>query len=339
VKKAIVLVVLVAAAFVGGALWMKHYQPAPAAAEHPAAAAESADEEAAGPQLSRDTNGNAVITMSDELQGDLGILVKSAAAFQMSPELKGYGKVMDPTPLAALMSELATAQATHAASSTELARLKVLERQGNASSRALQAAEIVELRDELAVRSTNERLALSWGRGVSDYEDGLPGFVRSLTSTDAALVRIDLPVGETLTAPPTRARITTLSGQSAEAEFLEPAPSVEPQLQGRGFIFLLKPNSLRLTPGESVVGYLKIPGEPLSGAIIPREAVVRTEGAGWVYVMNADGEAFTRVQVALDHPTEAGWFVTQGVPAGAHVVATGAQQLLSFEVKSAGGTE
>jgi hypothetical protein len=181
-------------------------------------------------------------------------------------------------------------------------------------------------------------LTLSWGKAVAG-QTGLPAFVQSLTSLETALVRVDLPVGDTLKAPPTGARIEELSGQSVDAEFLEAAPSVDPQMQGRGFIFLLKPNSLRLTSGESVVGYIKIPGEPLVGAIIPREAVVRTEGAGWVYVLNSVGDAFTRIEVALDHPTEAGWFVTRGVTAGDSVVVTGAQQLLSFEIKSAGGGE
>ena len=149
-------------------------------------------------------------------------------------------------------------------------------------------------------------------------------------------MRIDLPVGETLKAQPAGARIATLSGQSAEAEFLEPAPSVDPQMQGRGFIFLLKPNSLRLTPGSPWWAISRFPESRLAGVIIPRDAVVRTEGAGWVYVLNAAGDAFTRVQVALDHPTEAGWFVTKGVSAGDYVVVTGAQQLLSFEIKGKG---
>ena len=86
-------------------------------------------------------------------------------------------------------------------------------------------------------------------------------------------------------------------------------------------------------------GYLKIPGEPLAGVIIPREAVVRTEGAGWTYVLNAAGDAFTRIEVALDHPTEAGWFVSKGLTASNYVVVTGAQQLLSFELKGQGGGE
>ena len=338
-KRAILLVILIAAGFTGGVLWMKQRQtPARTGAENPAAAAAPAEEDEGGPQVSRDTNGNVVISMSDETQGDLGILVKAVAAFQMSPELKGYGKVLDPAPLAALVTELATAQAAAAASSTELARLKTLEGQGNASVRALQTAEATALRDQLTARAAGERLVLSWGKAVADQND-LPAFAQPLVSLDAALVRVDLPAGETLRGLPTGARIAALSGQSSEAEFLEPAPSVDPQMQGRGFIFLVKPNSLRLTAGESVVGYIKIPGEPLAGVIVPREAVVRSEGAGWVYVLNSAGDAFTRIEVALDHPTEAGWFVTKGLSAGQYVVATGAQQLLSFEVKSAGQGE
>ena len=200
---------------------------------------------------------------------------------------------------------------------------------------ALQTAQAAAQRDRLAIQSVQERLTLSWGKAVSDQQD-LVAWVRALISLEAALVRVDLPVGDALKTQPTGARIDTLSGQSAEAEFLEPAPSVDPQMQGRGFLLLLKPNSLGLTAGEAVVGYLKIPGEPQAGVIIPRDAVVRTEGTGWVYVLNVAGDAFTRVQVALDHPMEAGWFVTKGVGAGEYVVVGGAQQLLSFESKGKG---
>ena len=335
-KQAIVLIIFVAAGFAGGIYWMKQREAAPpSAAEHSAAAAAPANKEAAGPQVSRDTNGNAVIAMSEKTQKDLGIQVKGPEALQLSPELKGYGKVLDPAPLAALVTELATAQAASTASSSELARLKTLEGQGNASARALQTAEAAALRDLMAIQSARERLTLSWGKAVADQKD-LPAFVQSLTSLEAALVRIDLPVAESLQATPAGARLVTLSGQSSEARFVEPAPNADPQMQGQGFIFLLKPNSLGLAAGASVVGYLTIPGKPLAGVVIPRDAVVRAEGAGWVYVLNATGDAFTRTEIALDHPTEAGWFVTKSVTAADRVVVTGAQQLLSFEIKSRG---
>jgi hypothetical protein len=338
VKRAIVLVLLIAAGFAGGVLWMKKRAAAPTPAAETSAKHAPSDEEAAAAKVSRDTNGNAVIAMSNEIQGGLGVLVKSVAAFQMSPEQKGYGRVLDPAPLVAVVTELASARAAYTASSSEVTRLKTLEGQGNASARALQTAEAAATRDYAAIESARERLILSWGKAVADQNE-LPAFIHDLSSLETALVRIDLLAGETLKEAPAGARVENLAGASGEAAFLERAPSVDPQMQGQGFLFLLKPNSLRLTAGESVVGYVKIPGEPLAGVIIPREAVVRTEGAGWVYVLGSAGDAFTRIEVALDNPTEAGWFVTKGLSVGQRVVVAGAQQLLAIELRGAGGEE
>jgi len=133
---------------------------------------------------------------------------------------------------------------------------------------------------------------------------------------------------------PGGARIVTLSSNSVDAEFLGAASGVDPQMQGRGFIFLAKNTGLPLLSGEAVTGFLKVPGEPLDGVNIPRDAVVRTEGSGWVYVLNEGGEAFTRVPVPLDRPTETGWFVTKVVTATNNVVVIGAQTLLSEELKA-----
>jgi len=260
-------------------------------------------------------------------------VVTNPVAAQLAPEVKGYGRVLDPAPLAALMTELASAGAAFTASSNELARLKTLEGQGNASARALQSAEAAAQHDQLAVQSVKERLVLSWGQTLANKSD-LPAFIQSLAALETVLVRIDLPASEVLELRPTGSRIVTLSGNSAEAEFLGAASGVDPQIQGRGFIFLIKSDALHLLSGEAVTGHLKIPGEPLAGAIIPRDAVVRTGGKGWVYVLNENGESFTRKEIALDHPTETGWFVTNSVTAGNHVVVTGAQTLLSEELKA-----
>jgi hypothetical protein len=264
----------------------------------------------------------------------MGLQVAHPAAASFSPELKGYGRTLDPAPLAALITELASSQAAYAASSNELVRLKTLSNQGNASPRALQAAEASAQHDQLVVQSARDRLLLSWGKAIAEQND-LPAFVQSLTSQNTVLVRVDLPAGETLASLPPGARVATLSGNSAEAEFLEPAPNVDPQTQGQGFLFLLQARALRLLPGEAVTAWLKLAGDPLTGAVIPREAVVRTEGAGWVYVQKSGGdENFTRTSIALDHPVETGWFVTQGVTTNDYVVVTGAQTLLSEELKS-----
>jgi hypothetical protein len=306
--------------------------------EAPAAekkAPEGGDEEA-GPQVARDAKGNVVITMSDEAQGEMGILVKKPQAAQLSPEVKGYGRVLDPAPLVALINEFAAARAACVASSNELARLQTLTGQGNASERALQGAQAAARRDQLTMQSAQDRLALSWGRAVAGQND-LSAVVQSLTALQALLVRVDLPMGEPLSGQPVGARLLTLSGRSLDGDVIGPATSVDQQTQGRGYLLLLKDNSAQLAPGEAVTGFLKLSGEPVKGVVIPREAVVRTQGAGWVYVHSGGGEAFTRVQIPLDHPTGAGWLVTEGVNPNDYLVVTGAQQLLSTEQKGQGG--
>ena len=335
-KRVFLFYTIPAVVLLGAVIWFP-YRPGPIAV----AAAESkpaGEEGEAGPQVTRDAKGNVVLTISDEMQGDIGIQVTNPAPLQLSPEKKAYGRVLDPAPLVALANELAGDQAAALASENELARLKTLEGSGNASARALQAAEAAARRDQLAVDSAKDRLALSWGKALAEQAD-LPAFVATLTSLDSVLVRLDLPAGEAI-ATPSGARMESLAIRSADGEFLGKAPAVDPQMQGRGFLFRIRANAGRFSPGEAVTGFLKVPGEPLSGVVVPRDAVVRTEGAGWVYVLNkSDGEHLVRTAIALDHPIEAGWFVTNGVTAHDYVVVSGAQQLLSTELKGQGGGE
>jgi multidrug efflux pump subunit AcrA (membrane-fusion protein) len=325
VKRVIVVFMVIVAAAGVLFVWIKSHGGSSKPAEEKPAAEES--------RIKHDENGRVTISMDDETQGNMGLLVAKPAAAQISPELKGYGRVLDPGPLVALTTELSSASAAYSASSNELARLKTLAGQGNASERSLQTAQAVAQRDQLAVLSAKDRLALSWGKALAERND-LFALIQALTSQDAVLVRIDLPAGQTLKAPPSNVRISTLSGNSGRAEFLGVASNVDPQTLGLGSIFLIQPNAFRLLPGEAVTGYLQLPGEPLTGVIIPSEAVVRTEGAGWVYIMNPGGDSFTRSGVELDHPSERGWFVSKSVTTNDYVVVTGAQTLLSEELKA-----
>ena len=93
-KRAIVLILLIAGAIGGGLWWHKHHNAA--APEAP----EAADE---GPQVTRDPQGNTVVSMSDDDQGDAGIVFANPAAGQWSREGDGAGKALDSTPLAGVI--------------------------------------------------------------------------------------------------------------------------------------------------------------------------------------------------------------------------------------------
>jgi hypothetical protein len=327
VKRIISVLILIVAVVAGVLLWKKSHGGAePATADHKPAAEE--------PHIKTDTNGNVTIKVDAETQKRIALKAEPVTATNLPPEVKGFGRVLDPAPLAGLINELATAQAAFTVSSKELERLKTLKEQGNTSDRALQAAEAIAARDRLLVQSAKDRLELSWGKIIEGQND-LPAFVQSLTSLETALVRVDLPAGQALKSLPATARIINLSGSSVVAQFVSLATGVDPQTQGQGFIFAVKPNDARLQPGAAVTGYLKIPGELLTGIFIPRDAVVRTEGQGWVYVQSGE-EAFTREEIVLNHPVDGGWFLTNGIAASDRVVVAGGQTLLSEELKPSG---
>lgn len=65
---------------------------------------------------------------------------------------------------------------------------------------------------------------------------------------------------------------------------------------------------------------------------MPEAAVVRTGDHAWAYVQIAPTQFEQRQLVAM--PSARVWFVTSGFAAGDQVVVTGAQALLSEELKS-----
>jgi hypothetical protein len=274
------------------------------------------------------------IVMDENLQARSGLQIEAAQAVSVSSELKAYGRVLDPAPLAALANDLATSRAAAAASQHEFDRLKSLSAQNNASARALETAEAAALRDQLQVNSARDKLISSWGKTLADRSD-LAGLAQSLISLEYAIVRVDVPPGEKLSAVPAHARLTTLSDQVAQSDFVGEAGSVDPQTQSRGLLFLVTNNDVRLVPGAAVTGYLETPGDAVNGVSIPRPAVIRFAGATWVYVQR-EGTNFVRSAVTLERPLTNGWFVSRGIDAGDQVVVSGAQTILSEELNRSG---
>ena len=288
---------------------------------------------AAKSRVSPGPNGEAILTLDAETQKRIALRVEPVLPAKMEPELKGYGRVLDPAPLANLVAELDSARNAWAASQKEFERLKLLSEQKNASDRALQAAESTARRDQIQSESLRTQLRLTWGVALAERAD-LGAFVQSLVSLESVVVRIDLPAGEVVAASPASARIVTANaeGNAISADLLGPAPNTDPQTQGQGFLFLVKANSTRLTPGAAVEGYVRLPGGTLNGFIIPDSAVVRLAGQGWIYLQTSE-QTFTRRRISFDHPVENGWFVSEGIAAHARVVVSGAQTLLSEEQK------
>jgi hypothetical protein len=276
-----------------------------------------------------------MLTLSTGAQQRIGLRTAGLVRTRMSREAKGYGRVLDPSSLITGCAELAAADAAATASRQEFERLRSLHAEGqNASLRALQAAEAAAKRDRLQVETARARLVLAWGQAVIERDD-LAGLAHALTIQDKLLVRVDLPAGEGTPTPPARARLVEAArpDQTAMAEFLNRVTGTDPRTQGQGFMFLMATNSWRWPFDTAVIGYLQGAGEPWTGIIVPRSAVVRSAGKAWVYVRTKPGQ-FTRREVVLDWPAEAGWFIRTGLTEQDELVVVGAQLLLSEEQKT-----
>jgi hypothetical protein len=299
---------------------------------------EHEEEPKAESRVHRGTNGEVSIKLDKQTQARIGLQVATVEPMRLPREIKGYGRIVDPAPLASVLVEQLSAQVSLHASEKEYHRLKDLYGQNqNVSIRALESAEAAMRKDQVLLEAARAKLAMTLGPGVAS-QSNLQQFVQSLVGLNSGLVRVDLPLGEALPGLPQAARLVATSAEDRPiaAQFLGRAPSADPQTQGQGFLFVVTNNPV--PPGSSLVAWLQVPGEAQTGVAIPRSALLRHQGQMFVYVQS-DQENFQRRQVNPNRPLENGWFIASGLSAGDKVVIAGAQQLLSEELKSQNAAE
>ncbi len=276
--------------------------------------------------------------LSKEQVAQAGLSIAVPGSVRLVPEVTAYGRVLDSAPLLTLAADLAAAQATLSASEKEFARLKALHEQGeNASAQAVETAEAAAQRDRSALDSVRARLNAGWGPALASRTD-LPGLLRILADGQASLARLDLLPGDRPASAPGSARVGALADESAlrEAEVLGPAPTVDPQMQGTGYLVLLRGTGLP-PPGSALRAFLPAGGGEQVALVVPRTALVQHQGSVFVYVQTGDG-VFARKLVELGRVRPEGIAITGGLGAEDRVVTVGGQQLLSTELQSAGVT-
>jgi hypothetical protein len=286
-----------------------------------------ADDNAGGTSVKSDSQNVAGVTLDAATQARIGLEIAIPVATQWQPETKAYGEVLDPSKLAGDVADLESARVTAGASAKEYERQKTLAAQNNSSVRALETAQAAALHDDLALTSALAKFKSDWGPAlVENGKEILP----QIASNRAALVRIDLPAGETQPAPVSaRLSLSTDETNSVTAGFFDAIAGVDPQTQGRSILFLVKGQTL--PPNAAVAGFLRTAGEPVNGVTIPAAAVLRYEGEGWIYVQTGTNQ-FMREAIPLDCPVSNGWFIAEKTPLTNGIVVTGAQTVLSAEL-------
>lgn len=276
-----------------------------------------------------------------------GIQTQALVAAQQGTELIALGTVVNPEPLRQLRQQYLSAraqqygaQAKYREADLNLARTQNLHRDDIVSTRRLQEQQAQWQTDKanLAASGTQQQAILEtsrlqWGDTLTDW------MVRSDNKADAfirqraQLLLISLPAG--IRTPPKLAEIVIdehgRRDQAIKATLVSISPQADPVTQAPRYFFKCEGRPLPF--GSQVTAWLAGDGEPNPGVVVPESAIVWHLGQAGVFIKNADGR-FSRRVLPDPQPGPNGYFVRGALQAGEEIVTTGAQTLLSQELKS-----
>ena len=334
-----VVLIVLAVAIAGGVLWGyfagRGEQTADAKNDAPVSA----------PSRVSSEDGRAVLRFDPAAQRANGIVTAVLDSRRERPENQATGVVVQLQPLITLKTsfntpttDLIRARGNARASSAEYARLRRLNLNGNnASAKAVEAARATAEGDAALVENAREALSvlkattlLHWGPVVAHWVENDTSQWNALLMQRMFLLQVTGTTGGSLSTP-RRATVRLPDGAHTTAHFVSVLPQLDPRLQTPSLLYSLTPHP-GLVPGVNLSVFLPS-GKEQTGVVIPRSAVVWTQGSAWCYVEDSIGR-FVRTEVATIDPNSQGWFVTRGITPGARVVVAGAQTLLSEEFRS-----
>jgi len=289
--------------------------------------------------------GKTVLTFDDQAQRMNGVAVTTLAGDRRSAEAQANGVVLQLQPLLDLktsyngaLMDIAKARAAAQASQAEYMRLLQLNQgEKNVSDKAVETARAASETDGAVLQNAEQSLAtlkssmqLHWGPVVAEWlAQGSPQ-LDALLAQRAYLLQVTAVSAEGWTAP-AHAMVQFPDGAHAAAQLISTFPQLDPRLQAPSFLYAVSAHT-GLVSGVNLPVFLSS-GPVRNGVIVRYGAVVWWQGRAWCYIEESPGK-FTREEVSIVNPAPSGWFVSEGIAAGARVVTAGAQTLLSEEFRS-----
>jgi hypothetical protein len=277
------------------------------------------------------------IHLSAQVQQHLGLAIERLTLTRRAGEIDAFAKVLDPGPLAQLVSDLKTAEAASSVSRAEAERARALHGGlGGVSAKDAETAMSQARADSLKVALLRQRLGLEWGPGVAKMSNAARDrLIWALSNGSAALVHVDTHNNDGQAG----ARFVKIDvgANSIRGIVIGPARSAEPRLQSSGLIVEVTGRSaILLSVGLTQSAHIET-ASPQTGVILPRAALIRYRGAQWVYVRTG-AATFKRKLVQSPVPQETGFFVANGFSAGEEIVVRGVAGLFGAEQSAMVGT-
>jgi len=317
---ALILTAWIAALFVAGC------RQGPTAAEPPAA--ETKDKGA--PEAEG-------VTLKPEEIEKAGIKTATLAASSHTPESTGYAVVITRETIAQALADLTSAAAVERQSRSALTRARSLA--GTPGAMPIEVQETAERQaavDHAAFVLAERRLSASYGQNAPWKENYMSPLLASLARGDTKLARVTFPLGALGSTVPAKLRLSRIGAapgsKSIETLAVWSAPA-DATIPGRSLFAILKGGDV--SEGERLIAHAAVGGAE-TGVVVPYSATVISAGKYWCYVEEKPG-LFVRTEIDPGMPTDDGYFVKEGVAAGAQVVTSSAGLLLARETNP--GTE
>ena len=292
--------------------------------------------------------GSAAVRLAKESQAASGIAVQPLGNVRAEATAEVYGVIVNVQPLidlrarhGASVSDARSLRAAASSSAADYERLKKLfEDDRNVSERAVQAAEAHWKVDQArlaaadqAVAAARDSIRAGWGEVLSGWAtDPESAAFQALAQQREVLAQITFPYDLHAQAGKVSMSLAPVSvpAEARPARFISAAPQTDATLPGVTYFYVVGAQGLRV--GMRVAGQLKFGGNAHDGVVVPSSAVVWHGGKAWAYLKEED-DLFVRKEVSTVQEMTNGWFDASHFEAGDEIVVSGAQLLLSEELK------
>ena len=292
---------------------------------------------------------------SDKTQIFVGVDIQKSSAIEtltLKPvsyhaEFVAYGKVLNIQSLLALrhrylqtLTDQRSAQAKFTQSEQNISRQQDLYSSGVSSKRSLQEQQAQWQANQAQVDAVQyqgtaiiDEALILWGKVLTDWAlSNDQTKLDALLSGRQKLIQITLPSHQHL-ASTIRSIDVEVSGNRSKAhkaEFISAATHTEFVAQGESYFF--QSSDRKLLPGMAISAWIPEQSSAVTGVIIPKSALIWYMDQALVYIKTTE-TTFSRRVLSHYSPTADGYFVPDTLSANQQLVITGAQILLSEELR------
>lgn len=291
-------------------------------------------------------NGQTVIKLDEKTQQQTGIAFTVLKPAQHHAEFLAYGKAISIQPLVnlhhrylATLTERNRATAKFKQAEQSIQRQQDLYQHGVTAKRNLQDQEAQWQADKALLDASQyqdqaiiDEALLNWGKTLSDWAltpraEKLAPFLTGQQS----LLQITIP-SHHIPSEDLRSIAVNVSGERNTAQTAE-LISTSPQTDSsQGISYFFHTSGKTIKTGMSVSAWLPEQGQQHEGVIIPASAICWANDQAYVY-LKTDTETFNRRAISHYNAAANGYFLSDTLKPGEIIVSTGAQMLLSEELR------